>query len=124
MFVFKKIKTLFFWILLLTSDTTAQILLKIGADRTRTSDWMVNSFIIIGYSTLIISFIAWMQILKTTRLSIALAISSILYITIAFASYFFMGEPITRPLILGTLLITFGVCILGFNEGKREDHQL
>ena len=115
-----KLKAAFFWILLVSSDTVAQLLLKLGAMKGVQTGSHVNRYIIIGYSFYAISFVAWMQILKHTRLSIALAAASVLYITVAVASHFLMGEEMTLHLIIGTILIATGVFILGWSEGKKE----
>ena len=114
----RKIKALFYWLLLVTSDTTAQILVKMGA--VRTSGWRINYLIPAGYSFYIVSFVAWMQILRNTRLSIALSAASVLYISVAIASHLFLGEPITSQITLGTVLISAGVFILGWSESKRK----
>ncbi len=119
--LYENIKIVLVWVMLLSCDTVAQLLLKIGADKTVNSSMKINLYIIAGYSTLVLSFIAWMQILKYTRLSIAEALTSLLYITIAFTSFFFMKEPITPSIVIGTILITAGVSIISFSEGNREE---
>lgn len=110
---YKRIQTAVFWLLLVASDTTAQLFLKVGAVKTASSGWKINYLIFAGYSFYIVSFIAWMQILKTTRLSIALSAASILYISVAIASHIFIKEAITLHIIIGTVLISLGVFILG-----------
>jgi drug/metabolite transporter (DMT)-like permease len=114
---YPRIHMLLWWMLLVASDTIAQLLLKSGAVQASSSS-PVNSLILGGYSLYIISFIAWMQILRNTRLFIALSAASILYVTVAFASHFFIGERITPPLLVGTVLIATGVFILGFRENS------
>src|SRR5208337_4400925 len=106
-----KLKTAFFWLLLVSSDTTAQLLVKVGASRTSWSKWMPHYLIPVGYSFYIISFIAWMQILRDTRLSIALSTASVLYITVALGSHIFLGEALTIQITIGTLLISAGVFV-------------
>lgn len=98
--------------MLVASDTAAQLLLKTGTVSSDFSHWKVDGLIIAGYSLYIVSFIAWMQILKITRLFVALSAASVLYITVAFASHLFLGEKITPHLIIGTVLIASGVFIL------------
>jgi len=120
---YSNIKIIAVWIMLLSSDTLAQLLLKTGADKTVNSSMKINLYIIAGYSALVLSFTAWMQILKYTRLSIAEALTSLLYITVAFASFIIMKEPLTPSLIIGTILITAGVFIIGFSEGTREEQE-
>lgn len=108
------------WFGLLASDTTAQLLLKSGAVKAASTGWMPNFFILSGYGLYIISFLIWMQILKTTRLFIALAASSTLYITIALSSHFLMSEPLSLQVIIGTVLISAGVFLLGWNRNQHE----
>jgi drug/metabolite transporter (DMT)-like permease len=104
------------WVILVASDTVSQLLLKKGAVSGRASGDVLNYLILGGYSLYIISFIAWMLILKTTRLFIALSTSSILYITVAYASNYYMGELITPNIIIGTVLVSVGVLLLGFKK--------
>ncbi len=118
------LKTIFFWLLLVSSDTTAQLLVKAGAVKSSWSGWMPNYLIPVGYSFYILSFIAWMQILKHTRLSIALSAASILYITVAIGSYVFLGEPLTANIAIGTLFISAGVFILAWSESKKRSDKL
>lgn len=115
----KLLKTIFFWLLLVSSDTTAQLLVKAGAVNSSWSRWMPHYLIAVGYSFYIISFIAWMQILRNTRLSIALSAASVLYITVAIGSHVFLGESITANTMIGTLLISAGVFVLAWSESKR-----
>jgi drug/metabolite transporter (DMT)-like permease len=118
----RKNKQIIFWLFLITTDTVAQLMIKTGAVKISKISW-VNPWIVFGYSMYILSFVAWMQILRTMRLSIALAMASMLYISISVTSHFFMGEVITIPIIIGTCFISVGVFILGYNEGKKEDHE-
>lgn len=120
MIIQKRFLTLVFWVVLLFSDTMGQLLLKMGAVKAASSGWMPNYLIFSGYGFYVISFIVWMQILKNVRLFIALAASSIMYITIAFGSYLLMGEVITREIILGTVFIAAGVFLLGMGRGAED----
>ena len=114
------IKTAFFWLLLVSSDTAAQLLVKVGAVKSSWEKWMPHYLILVGYSLYIISFIAWMQILRTTRLSIALSAASVLYISVAIGSHIFLGEPLTINITIGTLLISAGVFILAWSESRKR----
>ncbi|MBI3755314.1 MAG: transporter [Deltaproteobacteria bacterium] len=110
----------FYWIVLLISDTAGQLLLKMGAVKASASGWTPNHLIFGGYGFYIISFVVWMQILRKVRLFIALAASSLMYITVAFGSYVFMGEIITAHIILGTFLIAAGVFLLGVGRNPAD----
>lgn len=119
MLAHKTFNAIFFWILLVASDTAAQLLVKMGAVGYPPSKWPIHPLILFGYSFYILSFVAWMQILKYTRLSIALSAASVLYITVAFASHSVLGEAITIRITIGTVLISIGVFILGWSESKK-----
>lgn len=106
------------WMSLIISDTTAQLLLKKGTMESGLNHWELNYFIIAGYSLYIVSFFLWMQILKTTPLYVALSGASIIFITIAFGSYFFLGEPLTIKSLVGTILVAIGVYIVGYSREK------
>jgi len=115
----KKIKLLILWVILLASDTGAQLLIKVGAEKISIDD-PIQIQVILGFGCYVSAFIVWMQILKSMRLSIALAITSLLYITISASSFFILGEQIKLPLIIGTTFIVVGVIILGISEGQKE----
>jgi drug/metabolite transporter (DMT)-like permease len=116
----KILKAGFFWCLLVSSDTAAQILVKVGSVTAPPAKWPVHPLIFAGYSFYILSFIAWMHILKHTRLSIALSAASVLYVSVALGSHFLLGEAITLHITLGTILISIGVFILGWSESRKE----
>ena len=115
----KKIKLLMLWIVLLSIDTGAQLLMKIGALKTSLAD-PIQLKVILGLSLYLGAFTVWMQILKFMRLSIALAITSLLHITVLVSSFFILGEQIKLPLIIGTIFISIGVIILGISEEQEE----
>ncbi len=117
---YKHLIVLFLWLVLVGSDTVSQLLLKKGAVTAASTGDVLNYLIMGGYSLYIVSFMAWMLILKTTRLFIALSTASVLFITVAYASHYYIGESITTNIIIGTVLISFGVLLLGF--GKNESH--
>ncbi|MBF0537720.1 MAG: hypothetical protein HQL03_05640 [Nitrospirae bacterium] len=106
----KHILAIFYWIALVSSDTAAQLLFKVGA--LKTLGWKVDSLVFVGYGFNVVSFLLWMQILKTTRLTIALSTASALYITVTVGSYYLMGEPLNVSVMIGTIFISTGVFIL------------
>lgn len=108
------------WITLIFSETSAEIMLKLGAIRAASSGWMPNSLLLCAYGFYMISFLVWMQILKRVRLFIALSIATIMYATIAVSAHFLFGEVITYHIILGTLLITAGLFLLGWGKRGRK----
>jgi len=113
------VKNILLWPLLILSDTSAQLLLKQGAMQASYAGWLPNAFILAGYGLYILSFAIWMQLLKDTRLFIALSGASVVYITVVCASSALLGEPMTGQVIAGTLFISFGVFLIGFGRQQQ-----
>ncbi len=113
-------KNLVLWFFLIVSDTGAQLMMKTGAVKAASTGWLPNGFILAGYALYVLSFAIWMQLLKDTRLFIALSGSSVVYITIAFASALLLGEAITGRVMAGTVLISLGVFLIG--AGRQREH--
>ncbi|CAM2939809.1 Uncharacterised protein [Legionella steigerwaltii] len=108
-------KAFLLWVSLAISDTVAQLLIKKGAMFGVTHHHYVNSYIFSGYATLVISFLIWMNILKTMPLYLALSVSSFVYILIALSSYYILGETLTAKIFIGTLLIGVGIYVISYN---------
>lgn len=107
------------WVLLLSSDTAAQLLFKVAAINFSGGVWLSNYSFYLAYVFELLSFLLWMRIIKDTRLSIALALTAILYITVSVTSYIFFHEQISLIQWIGTLLIAAGTCLLGYHEGTK-----
>ena len=108
------------WTALILSDTSGQLFLKLGAVKAASSGWVPNAFILSGYLFYALSFAVWMQLLKETRLFIALSGSTIVYVTIAIGSHFLIGEALSGQVILGTVLISAGVFLIGWGKGTSK----
>ncbi len=108
------------WSLLILSDTSAQLLMKLGAVHAARAGWVPNAFIVGGYALYGLSFVVWMQLLKETRLFIALSSASVVYVTVAFASALVLGEPVTRQVLAGTILVSAGVFLIAFGGQKEK----
>lgn len=113
-------KNVALWLTLILSDTTAQLLLKLGAVKAASSGWLPNVFILCGYGCYLVSFAVWMQLLKDTRLFIALSGATIVYVTIAFGSHFILDEELSGQVILGTAFISAGVFLIGWGKEKSK----
>jgi drug/metabolite transporter (DMT)-like permease len=111
-------KVFLLWTTLVVSETTAQLLLKVGASDLQTTTYGLNFKIIGGYALYVISFLIWMQILKFTKLYVALAAASVVFITIAIGSHYLLGEPVTFNTLIGTICVSCGIFIIG--NAKRK----
>jgi len=57
--------------------------------------------------------LCWLYVLRVAPLSRAYALYSLTYVLIPLASVFVFGEPLRRPHIIGSFLITLGIaCVL------------
>ncbi len=108
------------WPFLILSDTAAQLLMKQGAVKAAASGGIAKPFILCGYGFYLLSFVLWMQLLKETRLFIALSGASIVYITVALASFLVLSEPIGSKVMAGTAFISTGVFLIGI--GRERQH--
>ena len=108
------------WVLLLSSDTAAQLLFKMAAMNFSKGIWLLNYSFALAYFFELLSFLLWMRIIKDTRLSIALALTASLYITVSLSSYIFFHESINLVQWIGTLFIAAGTCLLGYFEGVKS----
>ncbi len=113
-------KNLALWSLLILSDTSSQLLMKLGAVHAAHAGWVPNAFILGGYALYGLSFAVWMQLLKDTRLFVALSSASVVYVSVAFASWLILGEPLTQPVLAGTVLISGGVFLIGLGGQKAK----
>lgn len=94
-------------------------MLKLGAVRTASSGWVPDYLLLTGYGMYIVSFVAWMQILKNTRLFIAISASSMLYVTMPIVSHYYIGETLKPSILIGAFFIAAGVLIIGLRGNKK-----
>ena len=113
-------KNIFLWLLLLTFDTAGQVLFKAAALNFKNGIWIANYAFILAYSLELASFFIWMAIIKDKRLSISLALTSLLYITVSVASSIVFHETISISTWVGTSLIALGAFILGIQSEKQQ----
>ncbi|GEM_PF-5411941 len=109
------------WLVIILTGTFAQILFKLGLNKIGVIRWInltsfiqfylknFNLYFISGISLTIISFLLWLKILSTNRVSTAFNISALMYIFIPIEAYLFLGEQLNTKFVIGTILITIGV---------------
>ena len=73
-----------------------------------------NMYVLAGVVLYGISFILWLYVLSNVRLSYAYPFISLSYPLVIFLSYVLLGEPFSKGVWIGVILITIGVCIIGF----------
>lgn len=114
-------KNTIMWAVLIFTGTFSQLLFKVGLRKSGFIAWnnlgdvfnfyikSLNVYFLSGLFLTIISFLLWIRILSTSRLSTAFNISALMYIVMALEAYFFLGEPMGIKFLIGTALITIGV---------------
>jgi drug/metabolite transporter (DMT)-like permease len=73
---------------------------------------LVSSQIFIAILSLAVAFLLWILALAKTPLNIAYALTTLSYILMPIASYFFLGEKLTWGQIFGIALIMAGLFVL------------
>ena len=103
-------------------NTTAQLLLKAGANHLKlsaqTTVWhyllqlMVNPYLMIGGVCYVASVCVWVLILSRVPVSFAYPLGSIAYITTAIAATIIFHQYLSFTRIMGILIIIFGVYLI------------
>jgi drug/metabolite transporter (DMT)-like permease len=114
--------TLLFLILgSIVCDVAGQLFFKVGVDRLPTfsgftsesiRSTLLNPWIGAGLVTYVIELVLWLRIMADTPISVAFPLASANFLGIALASWWFLGERVTRNQWLGAGLITFGVALV------------
>ena len=73
-----------------------------------------NVYVLSGAILYGISFILWLYVLSNVRLSYAYPFISLSYPLVIFLSNALLGEPFSKGTWIGVILISIGVCIIGF----------
>lgn len=114
------------WAALIFCEMLCQVALKLagrdtgefdfslaGAARALRSAWLWTAI-----GTYVGGFVAWMLILRKSRLSAAFPTSAIVFICVMFASWLVLGEAVTWTMLAGAALIVGGILLLG-NDGDE-----
>lgn len=93
-----------------------QTLSKYGAQELKKADTIINLYIILGYTSLLLRGFIWIFILKKVKLSFAYPLMSVTFILILGISYFLFNEEITFYNLVGCFLIMGGVAFISLGE--------
>jgi len=112
------------WIVLLASETLAQIALKAGGQSlSRTpfgTGWLATAattpWVLVGVMGYIGGFLSWMFILDRIPLSLGFPLTAIVMLMVALASCLVFGETLTVWRLSGIGLIIAGVLMVGGGE--------
>jgi drug/metabolite transporter (DMT)-like permease len=103
-------------------DVGGQLCFKIGADglpdltardmKASAHASLINPWVVAGLMTYIVELVLWLRILAEAPISVAFPLASANFLGIALASWWLLGERVTRNQWLGAGLITFGVALV------------
>lgn len=116
------------WLVLIACEVLCQIALKFAGDATGEFDFSPAGFVRAlrspwlwtAIGTYVGGFLAWMLILRKSRLSQAFPTSAIVFVGVMFASWLVLGEPVSLTMLAGAILITGGILLLG---GESDEVQ-
>lgn len=96
-------------------NSIAQVLLKMGMGKGGFNiNTLTNLPVISGAVLYALSFLIWLYVLSKAKLSYAYPFISLSYVLVVFLSYIILGEPFSKEIWIGVILITIGVSIIGF----------
>ena len=81
---------------------------------------MLNPFVAVGISMLILALLTRLALLSVADLSFVLPLTATGYILSAFLGKVFLKEQVSPNQWLGTLLIFFGVLLVSFTPAKQR----
>ncbi len=76
---------------------------------------MCNPWILLGLGSAFAASLFWMLALKKLPLSTAYPFTASSFVLILLFTALFLGEPITMPKLLGTILIVTGIAVMAFH---------
>jgi drug/metabolite transporter (DMT)-like permease len=108
------------WAMLITSESTAQIAMKLGGDRLTDMafglNWLTtaltNPAVLVAVGAYMASFLTWMLILRSTQLSVAFPLSSLVFVGVLLGSWLGLGEHISGLHWVGVLVIIGGIALM------------
>ncbi len=93
-----------------------QIMSKLGSAQ----DTLLNIFIFLGYSALILRGVLWTFALKDVAISLAYPLLSLSFVLILGVSHLLFNEPLTVGKVVGSALIIAGVILTSMSKLKEE----
>jgi drug/metabolite transporter (DMT)-like permease len=118
-------KTLFFMILAVSAGTIGDLLLSKGMKELGdmsamdlrgilnvAGDAVSSPKLIIGTALLVVFLVLWLAVLSWEDLSVALPMTALNFVLVAFLSQYFLGEVVTPMRWAGTILVCLGVLLI------------
>ncbi len=117
------------FLLLLTFDTVGQFGFKLGAMHTAPANFclawfarvVVEPWVWAAVGGYIGAFFTYMTLLEHAPIGPAFAVSHLEIVTVMIASFFFLGERLDAPQIIGSLFIVAGILVLASGQKEAGD---
>lgn len=108
------------WILTILIDTIGQLAFKAAAsentEHSGLNHWksmIQRPWLWIGIVSYVFEFVAWLAFLSLVPLSDGIMLGSINIVVIMIAGRFFFNEKLSRNRLIGVILISIGVTVVG-----------
>lgn len=108
------------WLVTIIIDTVGQLAFKAAASENTEHDGLAHwkamfarPWIWLGIASYIIEFVTWLVFLSLVPLSDGVMLGSINIVVILLAGRLFFNEKLTRNRLIGVILITLGVTVVG-----------
>lgn len=108
------------WLINIVLDTGGQLAFKAAAADQRAGEGLARwkymaarAWLWIGVSSYVFEFLVWIAFLSLIPLSEGVLLGSINIVAIMLAGRLLFGEKLTRPRVVGILLVTLGVAVVG-----------
>jgi len=116
------------WLTLVGCEMLCQVALKFAGRATGEFDFSLAGFaralsspwLWTAIGTYVCGFLAWMLILRKSRLSQAFPTSAIVFVGVMFSSWLVLGEALTWNMLAGAMLITGGILLLGSESDEVQ----
>lgn len=120
--------TLGLWALLISTESGAQLALKVGGDGLASMpfglNWLLaaltNVAVLVAVACYVGSFLSWMLILRRSKLSMAFPLSSVVFVVVILGSWLGLGEHISWLHWLGVWVIIGGIALLAEGESNSS----
>ncbi|WP_295476932.1 EamA family transporter [uncultured Pseudomonas sp.] len=113
------------WLLLIGSESTAQIAMKVGGDALTDLPFglawldtaLLTPAVLLALACYAGSFFVWMLILRSAPVSVAFPLSSLVFVGVLLGSWLGLGEQIDWLRWVGVAIIISGIAVMAEGEG-------
>jgi multidrug transporter EmrE-like cation transporter len=117
--------------LLLTAllGTAAEVCLKFGATQTANPaefslfglSGLASKWVWLGIVFTVLSFLSWMQALRTVPLAVAFTLSNVVHVLVPLSCWYFLGESLGPRRLLGIGLVVAGLLVVAKPFAKLDE---